>query len=71
MAILIAAPANAPNPANAFTLIDFARKRHGGRANVAFCDGHVVQGTLKRLCLNLDATALCRWNKDNAPHYKR
>jgi prepilin-type processing-associated H-X9-DG protein/prepilin-type N-terminal cleavage/methylation domain-containing protein len=53
------------------TLLDFARKRHGGRANVVFCDGHVEQGTLKRLFLDLDAAALCRWNKDHLPHYKR
>ncbi len=43
------------------TLIDFARKRHGGRVKVAFCDGRVGQG--KRLFLDLDAAALRRWNK--------
>jgi len=52
------------------TLLDFARKRHGDRANVAFCDGHVEQGTLKRLFLDLDDAALRRWNVDNLPHYR-
>ena len=51
-------------------LLDFARKRHAGRANVAFLDGHVEQGTLKRLFLDLDDAALRRWNTDNLPHYR-
>lgn len=52
------------------TMLDFARKRHGGRVNVNFCDGHVENGTLKRLFLDLDSAALSRWNKDNQPHYQ-
>ena len=51
------------------TLIDFARKRHGGRVNAVSCGGRVGQG--KRLFLNLDAAALRRWNKDSQRHYKR
>jgi prepilin-type processing-associated H-X9-DG protein len=53
------------------TLMDFARKRHGGRVNAVFCDGHAEQGTLKRLFLDLDDAALRRWNHDNLPHYRR
>jgi prepilin-type processing-associated H-X9-DG protein len=52
-------------------LTDFARKRHGGRVNVVFCDGHVEHQTLKRFFLDLDEAALRRWNHDNLPHYRR
>jgi prepilin-type processing-associated H-X9-DG protein len=53
------------------SLMDFALKRHGGRVNIVFCDGHVEQDTLKRLFLDLDDAALRRWNHDNLPHYRR
>jgi prepilin-type processing-associated H-X9-DG protein len=53
------------------TLMDFAQRRHGGRINVAFCDGHVEQQTLKRLFLDLDEAALRHWNNDNLHHYRR
>jgi prepilin-type processing-associated H-X9-DG protein/prepilin-type N-terminal cleavage/methylation domain-containing protein len=53
------------------SLMDFARKRHGGRVNIVFCDGHVEQDTLKRLFLDLDEAALRRWNHDNLPHFRR
>jgi prepilin-type processing-associated H-X9-DG protein/prepilin-type N-terminal cleavage/methylation domain-containing protein len=53
------------------SLMDFARKRHGGRVNIVFCDGHVEQDTLKRLFLDQDEAALRRWNHDNLPHYRR
>jgi prepilin-type processing-associated H-X9-DG protein/prepilin-type N-terminal cleavage/methylation domain-containing protein len=52
--------------ANDDTLI--ARKRHGGKANVAFCDGHAEPMKLDTLFIDQTDTALRRWNKDNEPH---
>ncbi len=51
-------------------MLDFARKRHRGRVNITFCDGHVENDTLKRFFLDVDSAALSRWNKDNQPHYQ-
>jgi prepilin-type N-terminal cleavage/methylation domain-containing protein/prepilin-type processing-associated H-X9-DG protein len=62
---------NGDDGPQARSLIDFARRRHGGRINVVFCDGHAEQATIKRLFLDLDDDALRRWNKDHLPHYKR
>ena len=45
-----------------------ARKRHGGKANVAFCDGHVESPKLDALFIQQTDSALRRWNKDNEPH---
>jgi prepilin-type processing-associated H-X9-DG protein len=45
-----------------------ARKRHGGKANVSFCDGHVESPKLDTLFIDQTDTALRRWNKDNEPH---
>ena len=45
-----------------------ARKRHGGKANVAFCDGHVEAPKLNALFIEQSDSALRRWNKDNQPH---
>lgn len=48
-----------------------AQKRHRGRANIVFCDGHVDIFTLKALFLDRTDEALRRWNKDNEPHRVR
>ncbi len=48
--------------------IDRAQRRHHGRVNIAFCDGHVAKFTLKALFIDDDDEALRRWNKDNEPH---
>ena len=45
-----------------------ARKRHGGKLNVVFCDGHVESLTVERLLLDYSDRALRRWNNDNEPH---
>ena len=42
--------------------------RHGGKANVVFCDGHVESPTLKFLLEDTSDTALARWNRDHQPH---
>lgn len=44
------------------------RRLHSGRANVAFCDGHVESNTLKLLFEDTSDDALRRWNRDNEPH---
>ncbi|MBM3839191.1 MAG: hypothetical protein FJ398_14730 [Verrucomicrobia bacterium] len=48
-----------------------ARKRHRGRLNAVFCDGHVEGITLQRLFLDKADEALRRWNRDNEPHRER
>jgi prepilin-type processing-associated H-X9-DG protein len=45
--------------------------RHQGRANVAFCDGHVEAPTLEYLFSNNTDAALKQWNRDNQPHRER
>jgi prepilin-type processing-associated H-X9-DG protein len=42
--------------------------RHQGKANVAFCDGHVESPTLKFLFEDTSDKSLARWNRDNQPH---
>jgi prepilin-type N-terminal cleavage/methylation domain-containing protein/prepilin-type processing-associated H-X9-DG protein len=42
--------------------------RHGGRANVLFCEGHVESPSLKFLFDDTSDRALIRWNRDHRPH---
>ena len=42
--------------------------RHGGRANVVFCDAHVESPKLEFLFENTSDEALSRWNRDHQPH---
>ncbi|MBI4661766.1 MAG: hypothetical protein HY735_23335 [Verrucomicrobia bacterium] len=43
-------------------------KRHGGIANVAFCDGRVASLKLQALFFDESDEALSRWNNDHEPH---
>jgi len=45
--------------------------RHQGRANMAFCDGHVESPTLQFLFADTSDAALSRWNRDHQPHRER
>lgn len=45
--------------------------RHQGRANVAFCDGHVESPLVPFLLDDLSDPALTRWNRDHQPHRDR
>ena len=45
------------------------RRRHSGRYNVAFCDGH-VENLKTNALFATDMTVLKRWNYDNEPHPK-
>jgi prepilin-type N-terminal cleavage/methylation domain-containing protein/prepilin-type processing-associated H-X9-DG protein len=42
--------------------------RHQGKADIAFCDGHVEALTLKSLFQDTSDEALSRWNRDHQPH---
>lgn len=48
-------------------VIEATRRRHNGRYNLAFCDGHVESIKDEHLFRESD-TALKRWNNDNQPH---
>lgn len=43
-------------------------KRHNGRLNVTFCDGHVEAPPVKILFSRKNANSLARWNVDQLPH---
>lgn len=43
------------------------RKRHTGRWNVVFCDGH-VENLKTRELYGMGLNSLRRWNNDNLPH---
>ena len=48
-----------------------SRSRHQGKANVAFCDGHVESPTLKFLFEDTSDAALVPWNRDHLPHREK
>ena len=43
-------------------------KRHGGRWNTGFCDGHVENLSARQLFELSDANIAKRWSSDNQPH---
>jgi len=47
------------------------QSRHGGKANVVFCDGHVESPTLQFLFEDTSDAALVRWNRDHLPHREK
>lgn len=47
------------------------RKRHQGKLNVVFCDGHVEGIKVQALFFSKDDRDLRRWNVDNEPHRER
>ena len=46
-------------------------RRHQGRINVVFCDGHLEAPTLETLFSDESDAALRKWNRDNQPHRER
>jgi len=42
-------------------------RRHGGGANMLFCDGHVEYGKYRQW-VEHRAEVMCRWNRDHKPH---
>ncbi len=53
-------------PADSYRLTA-TRRRHSGRLNLAFCDGHLESVTAERVGGTTEST-LRRWNRDNQPH---
>lgn len=47
------------------------RKRHGGKLNLVFCDGHVESIKIQQLFVSIDTEALALWNRDHLPHAER
>ena len=47
---------------------ELARKRHSGKLNVVFCDGHVEGVKVHSLFFDKSDEALRRWNLDHMPH---
>jgi prepilin-type processing-associated H-X9-DG protein/prepilin-type N-terminal cleavage/methylation domain-containing protein len=45
--------------------------RHQGKANIAFCDGHVETLALQALFKDTGDETLSRWNRDHQPHRDR
>jgi len=45
-----------------------ATRRHQGKVNVLFCDGHVESPTLRFVFEETNDDALRRWNRDHQPH---
>jgi prepilin-type processing-associated H-X9-DG protein len=43
-------------------------RRHGGMANIAFCDAHVAGLKFQPLFFDESDDALRRWNNDHEPH---
>lgn len=56
------------NPIDFFAPFGNILTRHQGRANVAFCDGHVQSPRLKFLFEATSVDALARWSRDHQPH---
>ena len=48
-----------------------SERRHAGKANVGFCDGHVESVSLPVLFSSDTDAALSRWNRDHQPHRDR
>jgi prepilin-type processing-associated H-X9-DG protein/prepilin-type N-terminal cleavage/methylation domain-containing protein len=56
-------------PAESVTLFKTTvAKRHSGRLNAAFCDGHVEPPKVGQLFNRTNAPSLARWNNDHQPH---
>jgi prepilin-type N-terminal cleavage/methylation domain-containing protein/prepilin-type processing-associated H-X9-DG protein len=56
-----------PNYVGSAGVISATLKRHSGRYNIAFCDGHIEGIPRDRLFRRTD-DSLRRWNNDNEPH---
>jgi prepilin-type processing-associated H-X9-DG protein len=47
----------------------FARRRHAGRINLMFCDGHSESMRLEKAFFHESPQALSLWNRDHEPHH--
>lgn len=48
-----------------------SQRRHSGKANIAFADGHLEAVSLKSLFVDRSDALLSRWNYDHQPHRDR
>ena len=48
-----------------------SKRRHAGKANIAFADSHVEAVPLQTLFVDESDAALSRWNRDHQPHRDR
>ena len=48
--------------------IEIAQKRHRGKLNVTFADGHVEANKVQALYFDETDHAIRRWNRDHEPH---
>lgn len=46
-------------------------KRHQGKLEVVFCDGHAESPSLRSLFSDRGDATLRRWNRDHKPHQER
>jgi len=54
-----------------WTIAPTGRKRHQGRLNIVFCDGHVEGVNVQSLYFSKDDREMRLWNVDNQPHRER
>jgi len=54
-----------------WTIPPTGRKRHQGRLNIVFCDGHVEGVNVESLYFSKDDREMRLWNVDNQPHRER
>ena len=70
--LMLTAPTMAEPPGEApgrYSAIRSAvKRRHGGRFNIVFCDGHVENLKPMELFDMTSERAMRRWNRDNLPH---
>jgi prepilin-type N-terminal cleavage/methylation domain-containing protein/prepilin-type processing-associated H-X9-DG protein len=58
-----------PDPGGRFAAsVKWITRRHAGRWNALFCDGHCENFTTKQLFDSRNSMVLRRWNRDHLPH---
>jgi len=62
---------NKPSTAVILSATKRTQRRHDGRLNIVFGDGHSEVMTLHELFESNGPQALSRWNRDNLPHVER
>jgi prepilin-type processing-associated H-X9-DG protein len=44
------------------------KRRHNGRMNLTYCDGHIERFKTERILDSKSPKIRCLWNNDNQPH---
>lgn len=66
--IIRATPSTPIEPEDSARLDSEVRRRHRGRLNTIYADGHAEGHSIKRLFFSTDTEVLSEWNRDNQPH---